>query len=370
MSAMKRSFAFTPDYARPPGQLIQEYLETLGISARELARRCGRSPKLITEIVQGKAPIEPETAMQLERVLNLDASIWLGLEADYRLNVARAEEEDNLSLYDEWSKRFPLRTLEQRGFISATTSQVEQVRELLRFFGVGSVAACTARCEDLLSADFRTSPTFLSKVEALAAWLRIGELRASELQMKDFNRSTFVEALKQIRPLTRCPIPTALPLIKDYCAEAGVAFVLEKPIEKVTASGVSRWLSPKRALIQQSFRFRSDDHFWFTFYHEAAHLLLHSRKALYIDLPKGGGNADDEQETEANEWAAEFLVPQGELVKFLTRFRQHRTEEAIISFAQQHGISPGIVVGQLQHRGAIGFNQMNGLRAHYDWCEI
>ena len=72
---------YQPDYAVPPGWIIKERLAAQGISHAELARRCGRSAKLISEIISGKARIAPKTALQFERVMGLDASIWLGIEA-------------------------------------------------------------------------------------------------------------------------------------------------------------------------------------------------------------------------------------------------------------------------------------------------
>ena len=83
---------YRPDYAVPPGLVLEERLRTHGISQAEFARRCGRSAKLISEIIAGKAPISPRTAVQFERVLGVDADIWLGIEKDYRLHQARAAE--------------------------------------------------------------------------------------------------------------------------------------------------------------------------------------------------------------------------------------------------------------------------------------
>jgi hypothetical protein len=292
------------------------------------------------------------------------------LEADYRLRLAREQEEQTLTAWHEWLASFPIKALQQRRLISTTGDRSQQILELLRFFGVGSVPAFRTRCAELMEADFRTSPTFASSFEALVTWLRVGELKAAEINAKDYNRSLFLEALRRIRPLTRCPVPTAIPVIQEYCAEAGVCFVIEKPFDKVSASGVSRWLSTNCALIQQSFRYGSDDHFWFTFFHEAAHLLLHSRKSLYIDEPKGTGNAEPHQEREANEWAAEFLVPQNELMRFMMHSKGRYSEGDIISFAEACDIAPGIVVGQLQHRGALSFSRLNDLKKRYDWCDI
>jgi Zn-dependent peptidase ImmA (M78 family) len=117
-------------------------------------------------------------------------------------------------------------------------------------------------------------------------------------------------------------------------------------------------------VIQQSGRFKRNDQFWFTFFHEAAHILLHSRKFVFIDLDRSKGNVSPELEEEANNWAADFLVPQTALLDFLRRFR--RTEDEVIAFASAQGVAPGVVVGQLQHRGILGFHQMNGLRVSYD----
>ena len=67
-------------------------MEAQGLSHAAFARRCGRSPKLIGEIVAGEAPIEPGTALQFEKALGLDAHIWLGIESSYRLHEAREAE--------------------------------------------------------------------------------------------------------------------------------------------------------------------------------------------------------------------------------------------------------------------------------------
>ena len=81
---------YDPDYAVPPGWVLKERLDAHGITPAELARRCGRSAKLISEIVAGKAPVEPRTALQFEKVLGVDADVWPGIEKDYRLHRTRA----------------------------------------------------------------------------------------------------------------------------------------------------------------------------------------------------------------------------------------------------------------------------------------
>ena len=105
---------YQPDYAAPPGWVLEERLEAQGIAHAEFARRCGRSPKLISEIIAGKAPIEPKTALQFEKVLGVDASIWLGIESDYRLHQARDRRKPRAAADSAaWANAFPIRELVQ-----------------------------------------------------------------------------------------------------------------------------------------------------------------------------------------------------------------------------------------------------------------
>ena len=103
---VKGTYPYQPDYAVPPGEILEEYLDVLQMSQAELARRCNRSPKLISEIVSGKAPVEPATAVQLEKALGLDARIWLGIEADYRLHLQREAEVLEAEEQAAWARNF------------------------------------------------------------------------------------------------------------------------------------------------------------------------------------------------------------------------------------------------------------------------
>jgi HTH-type transcriptional regulator / antitoxin HigA len=357
---------YQPTYEVPPGRLLDEYIQTLDISARELARRCGRSAKLIVEIISGKAPIEPETALQLERVLGMQADVWLNMEAAYRLRLATADESIRLSTESAWVSGFPVRELRKLGFLKETKDIANNVRQLLAFFGAGSVAACRERFGELAAVSYRHSPSFKSAEEPLLVWLRLGELKADEIECDDFDRTRFLEALRTIRQLTTETFQTFFPKIVHLCAAAGVAFVIVKPLPGTALSGISRWLSPRKALIQQSMRHLANDHFWFTFFHEAAHLLLHSRKTVFLD-GTGYGSAEPKEEEEANAWATNFLIPQAAFQKFIANFDS--TPASVIEFASRHGVAPGIVVGQLQKREVIHFSQMNRLKERCRWAE-
>ena len=88
---IKAANQYNPDYAVPPGRVLEEELEARGISQSQFARLCGLSAKLISEIIAGKAPIGPETAGQFDRVLGGGPDIWLRMESTYRLRSAQQE---------------------------------------------------------------------------------------------------------------------------------------------------------------------------------------------------------------------------------------------------------------------------------------
>ena len=352
---------YAPDYAVPPGWVLDERLEARGISHAEFARRCGRSPKLISEIIAGKAPLEPGTALQFEKVLGVDASVWLGIEAAYRLHQAREAEAADAVASAEWLQSFPVRELVKRGCFQKPGSDADAVSRLLAFFGVGSVEAWTAKYARA-NVTYRHSPSIKSDEVALATWLRLGELEAERQECADYNETTFKRALREIRGLTRVPIEEALERSRHLSNQAGVALATIKPLPKTALSGAAWWFSPRKAVIQLSARHQSDDHLWFSFFHEAAHVLLHSKKCVFVDGMKDRG-AD--LETEANEWAANALVARADWKQFVAS--SPRSKSAVCAFADEQGIAPGIVVGMLQHADVVPWAHLNSLKERYRW---
>lgn len=335
---------YNPDYVVPPGWVLEERLEVQGISHAEFARRCGRSPKLISEIIAGKASLEPETALQFEKVLGVDASIWLGIESDYQLHRAREIDAEKATALVAWGKAFPVRELVKRGCFQRPESDGDAVSKLLAFFGVGSIDAWTARY-GLANVTYRPSPTFNSSEIALATWLRLGELQAEHQDCVDYNESKFKQAAREIRGLTCEPVGDALKRAVALCNQAGVALALVPPLPKTALNGAARWILPRKPIIQLSARHKSDDHLWFSFFHEAAHILLHSKKSIFVDGVDDDGNDFD---AEANEWAANALVPKKAWAEFVAG--SPNSERAVRAFAEQQGIAPGIVDGRLNSR--------------------
>lgn len=355
---------FSPDYIHPPGQSLVELLERKGLSQADLAERTGRPKKTINEIVKGKAAITPETALQLERVLGISASYWNNLEQFYRSSLARSEEKERLQRHVTWLTKFPVAEMIKRGWISNRTDKVELLQQLLSFFGVASPDAW----DELWSngkeaAAFRRQKADATNVALTATWLRQGELHGQAVECQPFDATRFKAALNEIRELTsEADVGAAYERARTLCANAGVAFVVVQEFPKLGVFGATRWLSHDKALIQVSLHYKRADQFWFSFFHEVGHILLHGKREIFVESK----TEKDRSEEEADKFAADLLISPSAYTKFISE--RDFSANAICSFARQLKIAPYIVVGRLQRERWIGFHERNELIVRLDWA--
>ena len=347
-----------------PGETIVEYLEFHGWSQRDLARRTGLTPKTISEICNGKAPITPTTALALEKVLQRPAKLWLNLQRDYDEAEARARQRARHREWVEWAKCFPLRQMRQYNF--SLPAGLSDVEALLQFFGVSSPESWDQVWKSAAVA-YRQTRIFDVREEAIAAWVREVEIVAAGLDTSDFSEELLRTSLDAIRQLTREPMDAVMEPLQALCAKAGVAVVLVPGLPNTAISGCARWQNNRRALIGMTIRYRTDDQFWFTFFHELGHILLHRHKRTFVldnaARDFGDGIVDEEMaqvESEANRFAANTLIPPQAYDAFVRR--NDFSNDAIHDFAKAIGVGPGIVVGRLQHDRILNFYQGNSLK--------
>lgn len=74
-----------------PGQLIREELEEREMTQAKFAQQIGISPSLLNEVINGKRAVNTELALLLEAALGISAHIWLDLQADYNMHVAKSD---------------------------------------------------------------------------------------------------------------------------------------------------------------------------------------------------------------------------------------------------------------------------------------
>ncbi len=338
---------------RPGGKLL-EALETRQMSQAELCLRMGRSRKLINEIIKGKASIAADTAFQLEMVLGEPAAYWNDLERDYRDYQVRRQHASELEAQLDWLDQLPVRQMiDAKWLPEVPRGRLEQAQALLMWFGVASPERWRAVYAE--PRGLRRSPRdFESEPGALAAWLRAGELQAAGMDTAPYDRKTFMAALRELRGWTRKSPDVYQDKMIELSIRSGVALAFARELPGLKVAGASRWLSPRKALIQLSLLHRTDADLWFTFFHEAAHIVLHGRKQVFVEgVVEGKPSRDDVfEEVEADHFAANLLVSASSIEKLRDPCRQGKlTATAVRAFAAKEGVSPGIVVARLQRLG-------------------
>lgn len=357
-------YAYLPDVVSVPGETLKELLDERGMTQKDLAVRTGRPLKTINEIVKGKAQITPETAVQFERALGLPAAFWNEREAHYRGFLARVEADKLAERWLCWLDELPLKEMMAARALPPTrlTPAVRHrlLDAALMFFGVASPDEWR-KVYSKPQAAYRRSMSRNCDVGAVAVWLRLGELEAQRCDCADFDSRTFQGALGEIRNLTLLDPEKFLPTLNRLCAKSGVVLALVPGLPRAHVAGAARWIN-KRALIQLSLYGKFNDRFWFTFFHEACHILKHGRGEVFLDDLSGSGG-QSEFEKEADAFAANILIPPARA----SALSLLRTEQAVRQFASSIGIHPGIVVGRLQHDGYLPFIAMNKLKVKYEW---
>ena len=350
---------FIPDYAVHPGEILEETLEARGMKKLDFAQRCGLSDKTVSQIINGKAHVTPDTSIQFERVLGVSAAVWNNLQSNYHLHHAHKEARNKLSGKISWAKKFPVNELVKRRIFEKPDNDIDMVEKLLYFFAIGDVDACQNRVSSM-SGVFRHSKSYKSDPEAVATWLRLGEFYADNIETDPFNKITFLDNLHQIRELTIESPEVFESRMKELCRTSGVALSFVSEFNKTHLSGATRWLNKDKALIILSLRHKSDDHLWFSFFHEAGHILLHGKKQIFLDELK---MENTESEKQANQFAANILIPKNDYQSFVSIGTFNR--RTVVGFSIDINIAPGIVVGRLQHDGYIGYDRLNGLKRKF-----
>ena len=359
---MTATYTYQPDDAVPPGETLRELMEAKGLSHADLAVRTGLAKKTITQIATGEGPITLDTANKLELVFGVPARFWNNRELAYREALARKDAAERLSSDVAWLKEVPCKELVERGFIKAFANKAEMARAVLRFFCVSNVEAWREACLKP-AAQFRGGDVARKHPGKVAAWLRMGEIRAEAIKCEPFDAKAFKDAIAEIRKLLDQPSSVWHPAMVRLCAEAGVAVVFIKEIPGASVSGATQWVSKDKAILQLSLKYKKDDQILFSFFHEAAHILKHGKKLVFVDT---GDMEKDDLEREADQFAGEILIPpqfNAELSRMLPRCSRVN----VLAFARKIKIAPGVVVGRLQHKG-MDPRFLNDLKVTIEWA--
>lgn len=344
---------YQPNKAIHPGVSVQRELDKIGMSQKRLAERTSLSEKHISQIINGEASITADTAFLLANALGGTASFWLNLDRNYRETLAKLDQEQKAR--DEISElaNFPYNDLVKLGRVEATSDKTQRVINLWKFFGVNSFAAI--RHTEAVA--YRRGYGSGVKKEALAAWLRCGEVDAKALSLSDYSETSLRSVLPQIRLFTQMQEKDWWIKLQDTLASAGVGLVAAPHLAGTQAHGATRWVG-RNPIIQLSNRGRDADKMWFTLFHEIGHIFLHGKKDQFISFNK---SIRSPQESEADAFAARTLIPENDFQAFVSR--RDFSESAIRAFSKSQGVHTGTIVGRLKKESLVPYTQFQHLHA-------
>jgi HTH-type transcriptional regulator/antitoxin HigA len=359
---MSNSVLLEPRWASAPGETILEALRERGNSVDDLAEWLQLSDPQTRRLLSGDTQIDGRTASALALHIGGSEAFWTGRETRYQEHLSWVSA-------DALAERLPVAELVKRGWLQKTTNWRERAKACLDFFGVTTEAEWNqVYGSPLANANFRRSARLQVSDTAVAAWLRRAEIESDGAVVAAWSAPAFRRALDEIRGLTRVNDPEQfVPTLQALCSEAGVAVVVLATPKDCPVSGAALFTRQDIPMIVLSARYLSDDHFWFTFFHEAGHLLMHDVESSPF-LDELGPDAADRSnaEVEADEFARAVLLDP-KIGHIEMRRLSGPTMREIVVFASRQGISPGIVVGQLQHDGVFGFERRNDLKRKYRW---
>lgn len=350
----KKTNYFKPSIAFHPGETLQEILDELGMGPKEFAVRTDKPEKTIIAVLKGRSSITPDMAIVFEQVLKIPAHFWLNKQRNYDEFLARKEREKTLSQSADWARQFPYADMAKKGWVKATRKAEEKADELLKFFGFSNASAWEKYYfEQELKVNFRISLVHTKQPHAISAWLRKGELQAEELAAPSFDEKSFKAILPKLKNIMAEQPEDFFEQIQKLCLENGVKVVYTPCVQKAPINGCTRWINDN-PLIQLSDRYKRNDIFWFTFFHEIGHILLHGKKDIFLSNVKDI-DADRQKEDEANEFAKKWTLSEEEEAEILEKYEW--SQEDIINFAEKFNTHPAIIIGRLQHRGIINHSQ-------------
>jgi len=352
---------FCPNWKSPPGDTIIEMLDERELSVEAFSQLINETTSFASRLVAGTEPITHELAMKLSNVLGASTDFWLARDYDFR---DATELDIQLKTSADLYNSLPIADMKKFGWISGARSREEVVQQCLEFFGVSTIPQWVGQYgQKALGPAYRKSSTFTDNEFATIAWLRQAEKVSECKVVNEWNSEDLKKQIPALRKLSWFKDPQLfLTKLEQILATAGVKFAVIKAPKGCTASGATRFLKDGTPLIQVSFRYLSDDQFWFTVFHEIAHLLLHAEHLPFYEIK---GMEIDHFENEANEFASSIIIPPYFYEEFLDI---KSSSKAVMKFAKKCGIAPGLIVGQMQYNNMINFNQLNFLKRRYRWA--
>ena len=349
---MAKQNQYFPQTVPHPGKTLEEKLNEMEMGPKEFALRTGKPEKTIIAVLKGESSITPDMAVQFESVTKIPANFWMNHQRGYDEYLAREKRQAVIEESVTWAKKFPLGDMIKKEWLPKVSTIQEKTQEMLVFFGFSNHTAWEDYYfKQQLKVAFRISLAQTKEPYAISAWLRKGELQASELDAEEYSENIFKDALPELKTIMAKHPKDFFNQLQKICLEAGVKVVHTPCINKAPISGSTRWLNDT-PFIQLTGRYNRNDSFWFTFFHEAGHILLHGKKDIFLEKVDYS-DKDLIKEREADRFAVKWTLSEEEEEEIVSTTLL--TDAHVRHFAKKFDTHPAIIIGRLQHKKLIPY---------------
>lgn len=346
---------YIPAIVFHPAETLREKLDEMGMGIKEFALRTGKPEKTIIAVLNEESSLTPEMAIKFENVTKIPANFWLRQQLRYDEFKTREKLKVVVKEAEPWASMFPYAAMAKYNWLPPAKVAREKTINLLSYFGVASHQAWEKLyMESELKVAAYTSLKQTHEPHAISAWLRQGELQARHIAVPLFDVKKLKSNIPAMRQLMVNQPDDFFQQLKVLCLQAGVILLFTPKLPKVPLSGSTRWINDN-PLIQLTARYGQNDRFWFTFFHELGHLILHGKK--YISLENVDfAAADPEKEQEAHDFAVKHTFSKEQEEKLLSEHPKSITKDDIVGYANEFNTHPAMIIGRLQHLGRIHFS--------------
>ena len=278
--------------AIPPGATIKEQLADRGMKQKEFAVRMDMSDKHISKLINGEVQLTIEMARKLEMVLGVPTQFWCNLEAIYREDLAKVNEEKTMEEDISIAKNMPYKQMAQNGWIVDVSKNTERVRHLRKYFELVELKLLETTlvpriaCRKLSGNDKNDC--------ALIAWAQKAKLEARRIETKPIDIEKLKQAIPSIQEKLKLEPSALYDSIKDILADCGIDVVFLPDMIEFFQHGAT-FSDGKKIVVGLSMYNGDKEEFGFSLFHELAHI-------IYGHIEKKDGTSEEDEKI-ADEYA-------------------------------------------------------------------
>ena len=322
-----------------PGSYLRDNLEALEMSAKEFAFRTGISERTMSDLLNEKGSVTFDIAIKLGNFFGTGPNLWQNLQTawdEYQIETQKREEMANdYNLLKDYKNY-----LTKNNIISSGDSKEALVEKARKFIGVNFLSTLTG---ETMVASFKEQKGGNASTFAQNFWLAYALTEARKLEIKPYERTKLFCSIAKMRSLTKLRPYQFYPKLQQILGECGVRFVYIPYMPKSNIYGATKWLSSNSVMMAVSNRGERADTFWFTFFHELAHVLMQHKRYCLLQT--------NEEDSEADLLARQVIISDKQWKEFVDA--KDYSEKSIVKFARSLDILPLIILGRLIKEGYV-----------------